>query len=120
MTIEEVLDLDCREKENYETIQRCLKKIKPLSKYNTLTDVPIDKIEKLINVMTKKYNMYIYAIILDMLSNEDKTIWKTSVLVDEDTHLSRYVFGVSLYEVLAKAAIYMYSIRNKVGTKKEV
>jgi hypothetical protein len=34
MTIKEIINLDCRVKENKESIQRALRKIKPLSNYS--------------------------------------------------------------------------------------
>ena len=51
-------------------------------------------------------------------SNEGGVIWKAILIDDRNLKQVDVIFGLSLYEVLAKTAIYMYSIREKVGERK--
>lgn len=114
----EILDLDCREAESNEIIQERLKKIKPLAKYKGVEDVPIYKIEKVISVLSKNYNMRISNLVPDVWSNESETIWRSTIIDDRTLKMS-VIYGLSLYEILAKTAIYMYSIREKIGRRDE-
>lgn len=118
MTIKELLDLDCRESESNEIIQEYLKKIKPLAKYKGVEDVPIYKIEKVISVLSKNYNMRVRDFVPDVWSNESETIWRATVVDDRNLRMS-IIYGLSLYEILAKTAIYMYSIREKISRRDE-
>lgn len=118
MTINQVIGLDCREEKNYEIVQKYLKKIKPLSKYKDIEDVPIYKIEKVIKILSKKYNMRVRDISPDIWSNDEEVIWNITLIDDGNLHICGIIYGLSLYEVLAKAAIYMYDIKNKIGKRK--
>lgn len=116
MTIKWVINLDCREEENWGILQKYLKKIKPLSKYKDIEDVPIYKIEKVITILLKKYNIRIRDIVPDVWSG-DIPIWRCAIIYDKTLRQLVTVYGLSLYEVLAKAAIYMYSVREDVGER---
>lgn len=124
MKTEQILNLDYRKEENREIIQRVLRKIKPLSKYSDETDIPIEAIEKLIRVLTQKYeimpqwmNMSYFEPILGIYSISVKTTINHEWLGT--------VYGMCLYEVFAKLAIKMYSdvkVKNipiKTMTKEE-
>lgn len=108
MKTEQILNLDYRKEENRKIIQRVLRKIKPLSKYSDETDIPIEAIEKLIRVLTQKYeimpqwmNMSYFEPILGIYSISIKTTTNHEWLGT--------VYGMCLYEVFAKLAIKMYS-----------
>ena len=108
MTTNQVIQLDYREQENRETIQKVLRKIKPLSKYSDESNVPIEAIEKLIRVLVQKYEitpqwmtMSYFEPILGIYSIGVKTTIEHEWLGT--------VYGMCLYEVFAKLAIKMYS-----------
>lgn len=111
----QVLNLDYREEENKEVIQSYLKKIKPLAKCDG--KVPLTKIERVITVLSKKYNMRVRDFVPDVWSNESEIIWKAVLIDDRNLNQVGVIYGLSLYEVFAKTAIYMYSIKDKVLTR---
>lgn len=114
MTINQVLDLDCREEESKEVIQKYLKKIKPLSKYGDDEDVPYNKVEKVITILSKKYDMRVREIVPDVWSGEDGIIiWRVTLIDNKTLYTLGIIYGLSLYEVLAKLAIFMYYIKDK-------
>ena len=117
MTMDDIVNLDCRKEGNNEIIQKYLKKIKPLAKYKGIENVPIYKIEKVIVVLSKKYNVRVREFAPDFWSNDEEVIWRAILVDDRDLKQVDIVFGLSLYEVVAKTAIYMYSLRNKVGER---
>lgn len=117
MTVNQVLQLDCREEENWDIIQEELKKIKPLSKCQG--NVPFEKIEKLITVISKKYDMSIKEFTPDVWSNSNGTIWRAIIINNKNLKVIEKVYGLSVYEVFAKSAIWMYSAREEVGRRGE-
>lgn len=116
MTTKDILDLDCREESSRVIIQKALRKIKPLSKCGEDADVPFEKIEKVITVLSKNYNMRVREFVPDVWSNSKETIWKAIVLSEDNLTMS-YIYGISTYEIFAKVAIYMYLLRNKISKR---
>lgn len=118
MTTNQVIQLDCREQENRETIQRVLRQIKPLSKCSEEFDVPFEKVEKAIVVMSKKYNIRVRDFVPDVWSNKDNTIWRATIIDDTTLQTISLVYGLTLYEVFAKVAIVMYAqVRKGISTR---
>lgn len=118
MRLKEVINLDCREGRGREVLQECLKKIKPLSRCEG--GVPFSKIEKVLNVLSKKYNMRIREVAGDVLAAEEGIIWRAVIMLDETLEVIEMIYGLSLYEVFAKTAIYMYNIRGNISLRKEL
>lgn len=111
----DIAQLDFRVESERKAIQDVLRRIKPLKKYVDV-DVPIDKLEKTINVLTKKYNMFVRDIKPDCFANEESIIWHACIY-DAD-NLSYYeMYGLTMYEVLAKTVVCMYCLREKVGER---
>lgn len=118
MMNDRIIELDCREENNKVVLQWYLTKIKPLAKYRKIEDVPLSKIEKVITVLSKKYNMRIRDIVPDFWSNDEETIWRTALIDCRNLSTIAVIYGLSLYEALAKTAILMYSKRKEVGERK--
>lgn len=113
MTINEILNANCRKEEGRQIIQKALKKIKPLSKFQD-EEVPIEMIEKLVWKLSLKYNMRVKSIMTDLWSSDKGIIWVAHIVNEENlTDYGKPVYGVSMYEVLAKVALFMYSKRNE-------
>lgn len=109
MTTNQVINLDCREKENQEIIQKVLRQIKPLSRYSDEEDIPFNAIEKAITVMCKKYTMRVHSLTPDVWSSDEYTIWKAWLINDTNLKSIDTVYGITLYEVFAKIAIRLYA-----------
>ena len=109
MTIKQIINLDYRVKENQEIIQKVLRQIKPLSRYSDEEDIPFSALEKAIAVMCKKYMMRVNQLVLDMWANDEHTIWRAWLINDTNLKTIDNVYGISLYEVLAKSAIRLYA-----------
>lgn len=106
----QIMEMDYRVPENQKAIQRVLRQIKPLSKFPEGSDIPLSAIEKAIQVMDKKYEIGISDLVPDTHSNSNGTIWRAT-LVEHNNPFERLdaVHGLSIYEVLAKAAIRIYA-----------
>ncbi len=117
MTTKQILNLDYRKEESQEIIQRVLRQIKPLSRYSDECEIPLSAIEKAISVMCKKYPVQINGIYPDCSANEQHTIWKMVIANSKNFKVIDSVYGISMYELFAKAAICLYA-EVKKGTSK--
>lgn len=119
MKTEDIINLDCRKRENQETIQKVLRQIKPLSKYSDERDIPFNALEKVISVICKKYMVQVNQLVPDIWANEEHTIWRAWLINDTDLKTIDMVYGISLYEVFAKTAIRLYAeVRKGAKTRK--
>lgn len=109
MKTNDILQLDYREEESKKIIQKVLKQIKPLSKYSD-DEIPLDAIEKAIKIMCTKYQVKIRNILQDVWSNKKNGIWRCDIMIDGTIYDSLgVVYGITMYELLAKTAILIYS-----------
>lgn len=109
MTTKEVINLDCRKEKNKEIIQKVLRQIKPLSRYSDECDIPIEAIIKAVSIMCKKYCMQLKDITPDFWSNDEHIIWRAILVNETNYSIIGKVYGITLYEVFAKAAIQLYA-----------
>ena len=105
MNAKQVINLDYRDPKNQEIIQKGLCEIKPLSKFLGKEEVPMWAIEKAITVMCKKYNMRISGITSDVYGSDTNIIWRADIVTEHNYKTVGTVFGISMYELFAKAAI---------------
>ena len=118
MTTKQIINLDYRKEENQETIQKVLRKIKPLSKYSDEYEIPFSALEKAITVMCKKYCMQLRDLTPDMWSNHNHTIWRATLINETNLKTIEIVYGISLYEVFAKTAIRLYAeVKKGIGIR---
>ena len=113
MKTEEILNLDYRKEENQEIIQKVLRKIKPLSKYSDEENIPIEAIERTIRVLTNKYEIQPQWITCSH-RGEILSTYSCGIKTSNTHELLGNVYGMCVYELIAKMAIKMYSdIRTK-------
>jgi len=109
MTTKQIINLDYRIEENKEIIQKVLKQIKPLFKYSVEgQEIEISSIEKVIYIMCKKYEMRVNSLTPDIQANNTCIIWRATIISDKNLTIIDCIYGISIYEVLAKTAIRLY------------
>lgn len=116
MKTDQILNLDCRNEENKKIIQKVLRKIKPLSKYSDENEVPMQAIEKVIMIISNKYFLRIAQIYADTRANDEAIVWR-AVIYKNEICIMQMIYGLSMYELLAKCAIYMYAESKKCKRK---
>lgn len=109
MTTKQIINLDYRKEENQEIIQRVLRKIKPLSRYPDDCEIPFETLVKTIKVICKKYYIQLRDITPDFWSNNDQIIWRATLINETNYKVIEKIYGLTLYEVFAKATIQLYS-----------
>lgn len=108
MNVKQVINLDYRNPKNKEIIKKVLSEIKPLSRFSDEEEIPMWAIEKAIAVMCKKYNMRFSNITSDIFGNEAYIIWKGDIITEHNYKTVGTVYGISMYELFAKAAIVLH------------
>lgn len=117
MKVEEILDADYRTTEGQQTIQEALFQIPAIRKNFFEGDmVPLEGIEKLISSICRKYAIMIQYICPTYIKGKTPLYCVSLKLIEPYSWLGN-VYGCCLYEVMAKAAIRMYS-EVKKGTAK--
>jgi hypothetical protein len=109
MKTKDLLNLDFRVKENREIIQRVLGKIKPLSKYTEYEEIPMELLEKCLKVLTFKYAIGIQYINLTCAKSVEEMVFSSSVRNDSTYAWVGNVYGLTLYELISKTIILIYS-----------
>ena len=124
MKTEQILNLDYRKDENKEIIQKVLRKIKPLSKYSEEEQIPLEAIEKLVRVLSQKYEITPQWVTM-MFNEPTLGIYSIGVKTTTNHEWLGNVYGMCLYEAFSKLAIKMYSevksgkIELKTASKEE-
>lgn len=107
MNIEEILNLDCSD--GTDELVEELTNIKPLRKvFIREGEIKIEYIEKVIRIIDKKYNFGIRSLVPDCGSNKNNIVWRATILNYKTIDVMKNIFGLTLYEVMSKVAIYMY------------
>ena len=107
MNVEEILNLDCSN--GTDELVEELANIKPLKKvFLREGEIKIEYIEKVIRIIDKKYNFGIRSLVPDCGSNKNSIVWRAAILDYKTINVMKQIFGLTLYEVMAKVAIYMY------------
>ena len=120
MNVKQVINLDYRNPKNKEIIKKVLSEIKPLSRFSDEEEVPMWAIEKAIAVMCKKYNMRFSNITSDIFGNDTYIIWKGDIITEHNYKTVGTVYGISMYELFAKAAIVLHDeVKKGAKTRKE-
>jgi hypothetical protein len=109
MTTKELLNLDYRNKQNKQIIQKALLRIKPLSKFSDEGHVPFEAIEKLLHLIGSKYKVWIKDITLDSQSGDDYDVSRAHIINEDNLETMEVIFGMCMYELFAKVAIFLWS-----------
>ena len=112
MKTEEILNLDYRIEQNQTTIQKILRKIKPLSGYDLSENVPFEKLEKLLIKYSRKYDFYVQAI-YPIFMPDGVDIYRAVVAKQSNKEVLKSVYGCCLYELYAKLNIYFCYLSRK-------
>ena len=123
MKTEEILNIDCRKPEGKEKINRFLWKIKPFSRLGIPKGCLLssEDIEAVLHGISIRYGYRLVHI--SLYYEEEKTFifFKGDVTKKSDgiNHWCGSVYGVTMWELLAKTLIKMYSEIQKEKKKNE-
>lgn len=114
MKVSEVLDIRCDNKENKKAVNSFLWKIKPMknicikNNYTETQIVPVELLEKCLHGLLTHYNYRTQGI--GTYYEDNKFIYfSVSVIRKKDNQWIGYVYGLSLWEVVAKTIIKVYA-----------
>ena len=114
MTVNEIIALDFRKEENKKKIQKALRKIKPFEKIGIEEDVPIEKLEKFMFLVCKKYSVRVQYMFFPCFSKDSEVLMYSLSIKRDDTHeWITSIHTISVYEAFAKVCIALYYITKK-------
>ena len=109
MKTSDILELDYREKENKQIIQKALLKIKPLSKFSDEKQVPLEALEKLLHMICSKYKVWVSKITQEPIASDNGDIWRCEIVDESNLSTIKDIYGICLYELIAKIVIFLWS-----------
>lgn len=112
MKTNDIIELDYREKENKQIIQKALLSVKPLSKFSDEKQVPLESLEKLLHMICSKYKVRLRYISQDPIASDDGDIWRCEVIYENNLHHEN-IYGICIYEIFAKLVIFLWSEKKK-------
>lgn len=109
MDIKKVLDADYRTDKGVRVVDRALRQIGPLKKKEDDEDIALEEVEDVISIMCRKYQITIREI-RPIYMPDTKCLYSACIsTTDKSYSVLGYAYGCCLYEVMAKAAIKIYS-----------
>lgn len=119
MKTEELLDLDYRKEESKNLINEALKNIKVINKHSRADKVELEVIEKFVGIVCRKYNVMAMYLTPSYLDNNKENLYTLSFREKYgDKKWLGNVYGMCLYEVMAKAAIKLYAMVKENSVQK--
>lgn len=110
--VQELIQLDCTEKENIKKLNDELLTIPVIARHTKGEKVSTETLERVVLLISQKSSCNIRpsALAPDVWTNKKSIIWK-SVVVNDDKKAIYVgtVYGKTLWEVLGKCAILMYA-----------
>lgn len=118
MKTEDILNIDCRKTENRKTVNRFLWKVKPCAKmlekkgYTKEEIAPIEVLEQVLHGLMIHYS-YTTQGFTPYYENGEKFVFFQSSVIKVDEERTRHwcgtVYGVTIWEVMAKTIIKIYA-----------
>lgn len=98
----DVVRLNCKTEEGRKILEKELKKIKPLKKFD---EISIEKLESLLTKLHEKRNCRI-SYILPVIRKENK--YFSASILNNENKLQAQVYARDVWELFAKASCFMY------------
>lgn len=106
--IKKIMYLDYKPEQNKVKLQKILHNIPQFKKRKG--NVPIEKFEKLIQVITGKYAVTLQWISFTNNTGADDLYWSCSIKEDVKHKYIVTITAICMYELLAKVSIYLYAM----------
>lgn len=109
MDVENILNIDYRTDEGKAEIQKALFEIPPVKRNcDESKDVPIEAIEKVISVISRKYVIELKEITLSLIPHNNDMLYRVAIFRNP-YYTYKILYACCIYELLSKSAIYMYN-----------
>lgn len=114
MTIEEILNLDCKKEENKMKVNKLLWKVKPVKRileqnnYTVTQYAPIELLEYCLHGICERYNYELQQIWTYKENNKFSFYHVGIIHVIEIRDWIGNVYGVTMWEIMAKSIIKIY------------
>lgn len=112
MTLDDIMNLNYKNKKEKEKLNNALKKIKP---FRNLEDISLEYLEKFIKKAVYKYDIILQYISVSRINGE---LMYTLSTKNEKGEWLGTIYAISIYELFAKLSIKLYSMIKNEEVKK--
>lgn len=113
MKTEDILNIDCRQEKGKQTVNKFLWKIKPIAKLGVPKgrELSVEDLEKVLHGISTKYGYETQGFVPYYEEHKKFIFYQSSVtkIENKERHWVGTVYGVTLWEVVAKTIIKIYS-----------
>ena len=112
MTLDEIMNLSCKDDEGKVKLNKALRKIKTFRDYE---EISLEQLEKFVKKVVYKYDVTLQYITISRM--DGRLIYTLSTKNDKGEWLGT-VYAISMYELFAKLSIKLYSMIKNEEVKK--
>lgn len=121
MKLEDITCLDFRNEESKRKIQKLLRKIKPFENIDIDEDIKLEKLERYVFAVCKKYCVRVQYMFFPVFSKDSDVMHYCLSIKRDDSHeWICSVHALTVYEVFAKvSAVLLYVTKKKIVPERE-
>ena len=109
MKVKEILSLNYSSPENKDIMQKKLRGIKPFRDIPVNVEIPLEKLEKYIGLVQRKYALQVDYICPVFIPEEDN-LYSVTIRNTTSNEYLTYIYGKTIYEVFVKISILYYAL----------
>ena len=109
MKVKDILNMDYSSPENRDVMQKKLRGIKPFRDIPVNEEIPLEKLEKYIGLVQRKYALQIDYICPTFIPDENN-LYSVTVRNTSTNKYLTYIYSKTIYEAFVKVSILYYAL----------
>jgi hypothetical protein len=109
MKVKEILSLDYSNAESKDIMQKKLRGIKPFREIPSNVEIPLEKLEKYVGLVQRKYALQVDYICPVYIPNENN-LYSITVRNTASNEYLTYLYSKTIYEAFVKISILYYAL----------
>ena len=109
MKVKEILNMDYSNPQDKDIMQKKLRGIKPFREIPVNVEIPLEKLEKYVGLVQRKYALQIDYICPTYVP-EESNIYSATIRNTASNEYYTYIYGRTIYEVFVKISILYYAL----------
>ena len=109
MKVKEILSMNYSVPQDKDVMQKKLRGIKPFRDVPVNVEIPLEKLEKYIGLVQRKYALQVDYICPVFIPEEDN-LYSVTVRNTASNEYLTYIYGKTIYEVFVKISILYYAL----------
>jgi len=109
MKVKEILNMDYSNPQDKDIMQKKLRGIKPFRDIPVNVEIPLNKLEKYVGLVQRKYALQI-DYICPVFVPDEENVYSVTVRNTASNEYLTYIYGKTIYEVFVKISILYYAL----------